>query len=600
MPGKDETGQPQGDSHVLFLQEEMAAALRDMLSERLVKIEDRLEKFEGRVQAVEASVQAGKGGAATAEGGGSDGATIDKLREELNDAISDVKMYSGVGSPVNGNHAAAANGDGANGAGSMSSAEFVAGADGAGQHGTTDIGLGSFKFRMSCWDAVAFLGDTTIQEPLEMLSNLVLCFLNISIQTCFAIIVLMSLISSQLDDNAIKGFHMWRTNTGHTVQFMNDLTLESMASRVCRGDTSLYASDTQVNAVSDINAYLIDNAPFNGPLMAILAIYVWILTVSQEFHVLDDMVYAVFALPRAATSVSDDPLTARLQLKAISMARVSWICFLVFCRVMIAGVILFAGVKFLAVTISIEDILLNAIALEFVLNVDELVYHAMAPMKTRKFIMLLKPLPLPKHWVVSGMDLNLILTFFLTTGACVLVLVLFLIPEMDKMQEAKDELCAGKLDFVYSLSGLGAPYFSYGSGGFTEKEELLYSMQRYKVLRSVIEEKNITLPWMPANISAEPGYQHTLSRLVGPAWTVKGVAGMSIKRLAYGMNTNCVDSWDWGNEAFLMLSPYTSALLDTLLIYGLTNGSEYKSCKDLAVFCQDYYDPGPVTRAMCP
>ena len=32
--------------------------------------------------------------------------------------------------------------------------------------------------------------------------------------------------------------------------------------------------------------------------------------------------------------------------------------------------ILYAGVKFLAVTISIEDILLNAIALEFVLNVD--------------------------------------------------------------------------------------------------------------------------------------------------------------------------------------------------------------------------------------
>merc|ERR1711933_21738 len=101
----------------------------------------------------------------------------------------------------------------------------------------------------------------------------------------------------------IEGYHEWRTVTGHAVQHMDRLTQESLATRVCSGDTSLHTSNTQLLQVGNIDAYLKKHAPLNGPMMCLVALLIWMLTVSKEFYVLMSMLRACMKLPRGKTEI---------------------------------------------------------------------------------------------------------------------------------------------------------------------------------------------------------------------------------------------------------------------------------------------------------
>ena len=96
-----------------------------------------------------------------------------------------------------------------------------------------------------CWDASAFIFEADSMTYQDSFFALLLLKLNGIMQLCFIIIVTLSLANTSLDADAIEGFLQWRTNTGHASEYTNPLTLESVATRVCRGDTSLHLCNTQ-------------------------------------------------------------------------------------------------------------------------------------------------------------------------------------------------------------------------------------------------------------------------------------------------------------------------------------------------------------------
>ena len=262
-----------------------------------------------------------------------------------------------------------------------------------------------WKFQNSCWDAAAFIGNSDLLMVMESLAIIFLLLVNIAMQGGFVAIVWLSLGGSSLDDETLQGYHWWRTNIGHSVQFMEPLTLESLASRVCRADASLHLSETQSRQVADIRSYLDDHAPFNGALMCVLALTTWILTVCKDFHLLIDMFIALACVPRGRTLVGL-ATDKRLKLHSISVCRLLHVCCLGVVRGLIAALLLIAGVRYLISTLSLEDILLNAVALEFILNVDELLYEALAPLKTRRLITLLQPIPVARARSCGGVDVG--------------------------------------------------------------------------------------------------------------------------------------------------------------------------------------------------
>ena len=54
--------------------------------------------------------------------------------------------------------------------------------------------------------------------------------------------------------------------------------------------------------------------------------------------------------------------------------------------IVLAGFMFLQGTQFLVYTISIGDLLLNAVALEFVISTDELLYSSLAPAHAKRFL----------------------------------------------------------------------------------------------------------------------------------------------------------------------------------------------------------------------
>ena len=103
-----------------------------------------------------------------------------------------------------------------------------------------------------------------------------------------------------------------------------------------------------------------------GPIMCSISIIVWVLTICKEF-------YDISLMLRALTAVQprhEDLTNCR---RAVSIAVQGLRC-------VIAGLLAWYGCLFLVYTLSVEELLLNTVALEFVITVDELMFGSLAPL----------------------------------------------------------------------------------------------------------------------------------------------------------------------------------------------------------------------------
>ena len=135
--------------------------------------------------------------------------------------------------------------------------------------------------------------------------------------------------------------------------------------------------------------------------------------------------------------------------------------------------------------------LLNAVALEFVLNLDELMFEALAPSRVVSYQVLktmvcpcmlsdrptveslawgklrivedAEPLPVPRamrrHW--RGLDLRASLTLLAVCGTLFGIVVGTLMPNVATLTRASDALCGGDIEFVTTVDGAGVPAWAY-------------------------------------------------------------------------------------------------------------------------------------------
>ena len=133
-------------------------------------------------------------------------------------------------------------------------------------------------------------------------------------------------------------------------------------------------------------------------------------------------------------------------------------------RSAICGFLCYYGSLFLPVTIELGDLVLNTVALEFVLGVDELIFTSLAPTKVQVYVDSHKGHAVPKarHW--KGLESRTVLT----VGGCVGLVLYFILgvvmPQTRQLVEARDALCAGDRDFVIAEDGFGVPVWSYPVG----------------------------------------------------------------------------------------------------------------------------------------
>ena len=118
------------------------------------------------------------------------------------------------------------------------------------------------------------------------------------------------------------------------------------------------------------------------------------------------------------------------------------------------------SILFLVYTVEVSELMLNAVALDFILNIDELLFASLVPFKMKSIVLNLNNLAVPLK-SVGGFDLRNGITCVSTLVLLTIVIARDVAPQVSTLVEAKDAICSGSHDFVYTIDGGGGLAWSY-------------------------------------------------------------------------------------------------------------------------------------------
>ena len=295
---------------------------------------------------------------------------------------------------------------------------------------------------------------------------LLLLLLNIVCQVGFATIIHASgMATPDVDDDTVNDLVNWRRFTAQSISHFNDVSRLTLAERVCNGDDSLELSGSQASLHEALSRYLgDDNEGLLGPLMCLLALLAWTMTMVKEILTCIKLLLASMTLPS-----SREGYTVVEEVNEGESCRITSVCNVTrtfallssLIRFGVAGFLMYQGYLYLIYTTQIEDLLLNSVALEFVINLDEAIFEALAPISFRRLIERLEPMRVPSIRAWRGLDMSAAFAFALTASLLATAHALFVLPQTETLSRAKDAICAGELAFVYSVDGIGAPAWAY-------------------------------------------------------------------------------------------------------------------------------------------
>mmetsp|Transcript_38039 Transcript_38039/g.81816 ORF Transcript_38039/g.81816 Transcript_38039/m.81816 type:complete len:687 (+) Transcript_38039:35-2095(+) len=307
------------------------------------------------------------------------------------------------------------------------------------QAGYVHFGESAWSFPLVIGLAPAGAWDVTF--------SILLLLLNLGMQAAFSIIILdedfMGIPFRKQEEFAKR----WRTSMAHDYQYM-DLAGRSLVSRVCAVDGALILSTTQATLVEQINSFLglkVDEfeAVFfqPGSLLCMLCILLWSLCVYKEYRSIWLGLEVVWRIPRSKSTVFRDNT-----FHSICKGRLKLLLFTYLARAAIASLLLGAGIRWLAGTTSITDLMLNAVALNAILDVDEFLFAGFTPISIQLAVQNLEPVKMKYSRLRSQLESFGLL--ILLIGTLLGPYLLLLQPLAASMIAVKKELCGGNQTFV--------------------------------------------------------------------------------------------------------------------------------------------------------
>eukprot|EP01062_Namystynia_karyoxenos_P052580 TRINITY_DN42195_c0_g1_i1.p1 TRINITY_DN42195_c0_g1~~TRINITY_DN42195_c0_g1_i1.p1 ORF type:complete len:988 (+),score=166.00 TRINITY_DN42195_c0_g1_i1:90-3053(+) len=306
-----------------------------------------------------------------------------------------------------------------------------------------------YELSGSVWDAVLCLG----LPPMGCAGDIaVICCVVVNtvaqVMLCLGIAI-ETMGHVQNVSNLPDNFRRWRLTVGHDVRYI-DRAHTSLVSRLCDKDGALHISGTQLREYNEITAY---DSPLGTGVLVFFALMLWLLSVVVEIKSVFTLVQCVCAAPRGADTVlSCGEAGEQLAFLQFSRARYALAMAVALARLAIAVCLGFIGSMYICFTIGLEALLLNAMALVFVLEIDEMIFRALVPQAVQVCVQRVKPLqgpPTPGR--VAGCDLHSVIVAVVVIGCLVLCEIFMLAPLREVLDDARTEVCGGKRDFVMTL-----------------------------------------------------------------------------------------------------------------------------------------------------
>lgn len=314
-----------------------------------------------------------------------------------------------------------------------------------------DDAMEPVAFLETTWNLVLVLGHASVGW-VDVIIAWLLLVASAGIQITFSwILTSESFLGEPFDERQVETALSWRRSVAHDHTYL-DLAHTSLTSRVCNNDGSLIISTEQAALIQRINSFLnlevheLEATDFRlGILLAMLCILLWCLYLCNEFRTIFLSLEAVAQIPRRPKTTFQNG-----RFETISFARFWAYCLLRILRACIAGTLLYAGILWLGSTTSITDLILNAVALGAILEVDAMVFSALMPKKLQLKVQDLEAIKVQYSRCRSQ-----------TESLCILVILAALLawpwfvlvqPLGQTMEAVKQAHCGGHQDFVIGLN----------------------------------------------------------------------------------------------------------------------------------------------------
>lgn len=481
-----------------------------------------------------------------------------------------------------------------------------------------ETGMREYKFQESIWDAAA-VERLHFGHFGSMLTWAAL-LINVAVQIVMCILINDSLTERTIDKTIVEQFTLWRTTVAHNIKFINGVTWRSLARRVCSFE-DVPLSEGPVRGLAAISQYLprksdtdfISSPPLGyfmrfesvGRIMCIVSLGIWWATVLQEAFSIFDMFESIRLLPRGRTVVSRTDNGYKLE--AVSIMRWRLIVGMLFVRAGICVALLTCGTFFLAYTISLGDLLLNAVALTIVLSLDELIFSTLAPISARVLVQSMAPLPKKPRTHCRGLDFKPVIALVFIVAAATVVNTSLLIPQIEILERARSAICGGNLDFVAGVDQYGLVVASNPG-----VDDLVHRDPRetyvYKAFRELIDADAKSMDTLDDYSSCSTGESmscwDTLGKLSwsgrgisGGRYSVEGVVDMSLEESGAWTNWECIDQDLSNAKDHVDFHWRQNQMVLHDAAYNITSIS---SCKDVEYACSEYGVRGLRARQYCP
>ncbi|CAE7274679.1 unnamed protein product [Symbiodinium natans] len=306
-------------------------------------------------------------------------------------------------------------------------------------------------FAETVWNVALVLGFTGAGW-VDIILALILALTSTFMQILFVLVLLSPSFLGEPFESEIAVARSWRANIAHDSKY-KDLAETSLASRVCNGDGSLIQSTVQANLLREIDGYLGISAlaPFEpsnlqpGTILSGLCILLWCIYLCREFRAIWVSIEAALQIPRAHVTIFK---TGRFV--TITWRRLGVYLTLRLARTVVATCLLYAGMQWLARTTNIADLILNAVALGAILEIDEMIFASLLPKKIQVAIYELEAINVKYSRTKSQLE-----GFFIFVMVFVLALtplLLWVMPLQQAMIAVKKEYCEHNQDFVMAFN----------------------------------------------------------------------------------------------------------------------------------------------------
>jgi len=304
------------------------------------------------------------------------------------------------------------------------------------------------KVSESVYESALLIGLPVIGRWGSLLA-LVGLLMNITMQCLFIWVVQKAFFVKGLP--SVEQVRAWRMNEGH--DFVNAGGAgASLVSRVCNGDPSLIVGTDKQSLLQTLTTYSHHGA---GVTLSMMVLFIWFLYVAEEIEGALNFWLAVRHRPTGRTRLLQTGEDSVI-LEAVSHTRRRAIGFLTLLRVALASALLFQGAYWLANSMEILDLVLNAAALAFILELDDAIFRLCATWPTKVLLADLEPLP-RKHHPMHGSDASLTPLMNLTLAVVFVALLATtrILPMQDNMAKIMAEMCGDNEDWVYTKHEVG-------------------------------------------------------------------------------------------------------------------------------------------------